>query len=208
MEKEAAIAQTLLKAIKSPATKLTAAGLAAAGAGYGGHRVGFNRGVNRATDQMAVAFSEANTRENQQIVDSFKLFNKKENRVISNQSLRRGMALGAELHATGKIKTPAEMAAMAKTSEDAYNAAFEAELEKDAFIGTAIKSGLKTLKGSFRNLGSGVKAMKDVAGMKGVPGGRGAKLRRIGYEAKLTAGKSKAALGTIGGGAAAAYAMS
>lgn len=148
MNKEAIAAKTLLKSI---AAGTSIAGLTG-GAGYLGHKFGYKRGATRATNEMATAFSEANARENKQITDSFKLFNKKENAAIASNYMRRGMALGAELHATGKIKTPAEMASMAKTSsaEDIYNAAFEAELDKHAFLGSALKKGVKTIKGLYR----------------------------------------------------------
>ena len=92
--------------------------------------------------------------------------------------------------------------------EEIYNAAFEAEIEKYAFA-PAIKAGLKTLKTSFKNLGSGSKAVKDSLKMKGVPGGFKSNLKRAGSEAIETAKRSKAALGTIAGGTAlGGYALS
>ncbi len=91
MEKEAIAAKSILKAL---AGGTAVAGLTG-GAGYLGHKIGYKGGATRATNEMASAFSEANTRENQQIADSFKLFNKKENAAIASNYMRRGMGLGA-----------------------------------------------------------------------------------------------------------------
>ncbi len=182
MNKEAIAAKSLLKAL---AAGTTVAGLTG-GAGYLGHNIGYKGGATDATNEMAAAFTEANQRENQQIKDSFNLFNKKENAAIASNYMRRGMALGANLHATGKIKTPAEMSAMAKTSsaEDIYNAAFEAELEKlgahpllKAGIGVAkklFKKGRSTAKGLGKTYkGMSTTRKKQVAGAAATSGAAG-----------------------------------
>ena len=183
MNKEAIAAKSLLKAI---AAGTSIAGLTG-GAGYLGHKVGYKGGATKATNEMATAFQEANHRENQQISDSFKLFNKKENSAIASSYMRRGMALGAELHATGKIRTPVEMAAMAKTSseEDIYSAAFEKEIDKHAYLGSVLRSGMKAAKGLLSKAKPGMQSAKSY----------------------IKKNKKPLAIGA-GGGAAATYALS
>jgi len=217
MNKEAIAAKSLLKALAIGAGTVGVAG----GAGYLGHQIGYKGGATKATNEMASAFSEANTQENQQIRDSFNMFNKRENQAIASNYMRRGMALGAELHATGKIKTPAEMAAMSKTSsvkgeemnkqaylEEIYNAAFDAELEKNSsWIGTTVMGGLKTLGKSFKNLGSGAKdAFRQARAMRGSTGQQKMLQKKYLKEGiqKTIKGSKPALYATAGAGAGAA----
>ena len=151
-------AKGILEALKSPMAKKLLIGTlglsTAAAAGTGGHAIGYRRGANKAADQMAVAFSEANTRENQNIVDSFKLFNKKENRAIAGSYLNKGVMLGARMHAAGRIKFPTETP---KTASDISEQAFIEELEKLGISLSSIKgagsSTLKALRGIGRRIG-------------------------------------------------------
>ena len=222
MKKEAVAAKSILKALAlgTAGTALTG------GAGYAGHQLGYRSGATRATNEMASAFSEANVRENQQIADAFKLFNKKENRAIASDYMRRGMALGAQLHSAGKIKTPAEMAELAKTSsfEDIYQAAFENEIDKLAAAGLISKV-VQTLGKSFSRLGKGIgdfsASSKRIAKRKELIGATKGKKKiqslnkglnkmksyRMG-NVKETLKGSKAAIGTIGGAGLAGAALS
>jgi len=197
MNKEAIAAKSLLKAL---AAGTTVAGLTG-GAGYLGHQIGYKGGATKATNEMASAFSEANTQENQQIRDSFNMFNKRENAAIASNYMRRGMALGAQLHATGKIKTPEEMVAMSKTSsiEDIYNAAFEAELEKNAIVGTLAKS-FKAFGKGLSHQGGHIKKQVTQSGKRKMS--LKTRASHMGRSALSTAKKSKAALGTVAGGTA------
>ena len=199
MNKEAIAAKTLLKALVAGTG---VAGLTG-GAGYLGHKVGYKGGATRATNEMASAFSEANATENQQIRDSFNSFNKQENASIADSYMRRGMALGAQLHAAGKIKFPSEMSKKSSTTgedmnkqaylEEIYNEAFNDELEKNAGRLGAIYN---IVKGSFKNLGQALRSGKNY--VKGEI--KGSPLSGVsGKRFKKNIKQSKAALGVIGG---------
>lgn len=180
MDKRASAATALLKAL--------AIGGLAAGTGYGGYRYG----ANKTADKMTSAFIDANAKENQQIKDSFREFNKLENQKLMGEALRRGMILGANMQAA-KMEKKSSLA-------EIYNEAYNDELEKIAGPGF-IMSGVKTLGQSFKNLGSGIKGTFAAASKKE---GLLNKLKAAGRHAKFTAKHSKAALGTIGGGVGAA----
>jgi len=143
MNKEAIAAKALLG--------ILGGGAALAGGGaVVGHRFGVSAGADRMGNQMASAFSEANAKENKAIVDSFKAFNKRENAILANQYLRKGVMIGHKM-ATAK---PPSSAPMSKSASDIAEDAFRDELEKlgfpiGAFAGRAISS--------LRRLGAGLK---------------------------------------------------
>jgi len=127
--KEAGAAKSILKGLGYTAL----GGTALAGAGYGGHKIGFKRGAEETSDAMTNAFMTANQKENKAIRNSFNAFNKKENRVIAHNFMRQGMALGAHLPSQGKIKIPKEMKKAASFDLEAiYNNAVDTELDKIA----------------------------------------------------------------------------
>jgi len=180
-----------------------------AGGGYAGHKMGVRSGAKRTANEMASAFSEANAKENQQLIDSFKAFNKRENQAIAKTYLKRGVALGAGM--SKKSSLEGEEMDKHAALEEIYNEAFNAELEKLGYAGivNAAKAGYQTLKRSFSNLGSGLKSMKSQALLKGTKGGKKEKLRKVLSEGAYAAKRSRAALGTVAGGTAAgAYALS
>jgi len=198
MKKEAIAAKSLLKAL--------AVGGAVGGAGYGGYRVGEHLGANRTADAMAAAFTEANQRENQKIRDSFNLFNRRENHALAKNYFQKGVMIGAQLNAAGKLGAPeASAAAIQKkaSAEELYERGFNEELEKAGSVGSIIRK-------SFSNLGKGLMhqgrhAKKLVT--QGTMKQKKQRLRNMGKSALTSAKKSKAALG-ITGGAAAAYTAS
>jgi len=194
MNKEAIAAKALLG--------ILGGGVALAGGGAAvGHRFGTKAGAERMGNKMAIAFSEANTKENKSIVDSFKAFNKKENTVLANQYLRRGVALGYNMASA----EPSASTPMKKTASDIANEAFLDEIEK---LGYPIKSlaalgmkGLKTLRGQFSGLGKGLKAAGSsaIAGIK-VPAGM--RSTHFGLAGSRVMGAAKAnpyAAGLVGG---------
>ena len=214
MNKEAIAAKSLLKALTSGKLgKSLAIGSIAGGTGGGaylGHKVGYKSGATRATNEMASAFSEANATENQQIRDSFNSFNKQENASIADNYMRRGMALGAQLHAAGKIKFPSEMSKKSSVTgedinkqaylEEIYNEAFNDELEKCGAPVNLIGMGVR----SFKRLGKGLKTLGSHAKRVINPGEgmtRGAAVAKMGRSALSTAKNSQVALGTLGAGA-------
>lgn len=181
MEKEAGAARSILSALKSPVAKKIAIGTAGAGAlataGVVGHKIGVRSGATRTANAMASAFSQANAKENQKIVDSFNTFNKMENAEIAKGFYRKGITEGAKM-----IKKSAYI-------DEIYDNAFNEELEKVG-KGNWIGSKMSTLAKSFSNLGKAVKFQK------AKPGSRWKALKG-----------SKAALGTIGAGALGAGAI-
>jgi len=174
------------------ALKLTGAGVLGAGvlagAGYGGYRLG----ANRASNAMASAFSEANQEENQGIYDQFNTFNQQENESIAQEYLNKGIALGAHLQSTNQLGE--ETMDKQAYFEEIYNASFNDELEK---ISGKVKE-------SFKNLGSGLTAIKNALTMRGAPGGIKTNLKRAATETALTIPRSKGALAILAGGGAAA----
>ena len=140
MEKKALAAKTLLKALS-----YGGGGLALAGGGAAvGHKFGVRAGAQRMGNQMAVAFSEANAKENKAIVDSFKAYNKKENAQIANSFFNRGVMVGHKMKNPGPVKT----------ASDIRTEAFNDELEKLALSGAMLKGiGSAALK-SFKRLGT------------------------------------------------------
>ncbi len=81
----------------------TAAGGVISGAA-GGYILGKRIGANRAANQMATAFQEANARENSAIVDSFNAQNKIENNQIAQAFYNRGLKEGSVLSRKGVRK--------------------------------------------------------------------------------------------------------
>ena len=183
MEKEALAAKSLLKALAIGGLGAGAVG----GAGYGGYRYG----AKRATNEMASAFSEANARENNQIVSSFKLFNKKENRAIQQDAFKKGVVMGAHMHASGRIQMPTSVEKRANALEQVYHDAFNDEFEKEASVG-----------GSFKRLFRGGKlTLKRLMQMKGETSrGKRTALMAAGRAAKHTLAGGKTALGITAGG--------
>ena len=170
-------------------------GIAAAGAiggtGYGGYKIGEKRGATKAVDKMTVAFSEANQRENRNIINSFKAFNEKENMDI----LRRGFQMGV------KYKDMNKQAAL----KEIYDAAFQEELEKIALSGAGagmITKGLKTIGKSFTRLRKGAdQAVRHGQRVvTGGPKGRVSAAKGLGKSLLSTAKNSKAAIGTVAAG--------
>jgi len=154
MNKEAKAAQAILGFLRKSAP-YAAAGLAGAGAGsVAGHRFGVRAGAERMGNEMATAFSEANTKENKAIIDSFKAFNKKENAILANQYLRRGINMGYSM-ATAKPDK-----GVSKTASDIAEKAFYDELEKLGFSMGALKDvgakAIKSLGNSFSRLGKNI----------------------------------------------------
>lgn len=191
MEKMASVGSKLMSLLTHPITKVVAKAGAigiAGGTGYKyGQKSGYKSGAKKATNEMAIAFSEANAKENQRITDSFKTFNKAENRAIAQSYYRRGLAKGVGLKEVN-VKTAS-----------VYDSAFSDELEKLGFAGIA-----KTIGKSFKNLASGTKEaygnVKSMAKTKGT--------ERTHYKEQLVRGikktgkKSKSALAVTGGAAA------
>lgn len=156
----------------------------ATGAGALGHRLGVRSGAERMGTAMSQAFTEANTRENQAIVDAFKAFNKRENQLIARNFLQKGYEMG-------QAKT-AELSV-----EDIRDLAFEDELEKLGFNVAALKAAgkvaWKALKSSFGRLGKKLPAIGGHLGQAGRATGQAIR------EAPLAAGTIGSA-GLIGGG--------
>jgi len=196
MNKEAIAAKAILKTLGKYVAPATVVGT---GAGIVGYRVGANRMGN----EMATAFSEANTKENKAIVDSFKAFNKKENAVIANRFLRKGINVGYNM-ATTKPAAPT----MQKTSSEIANEAFIDELEK---LGFAIKplvslgmKGVKALRTQFSSLGKGLKAAGSsaIAGIKSPAGMRSTHFG-LARDRALSAAKTSPYAASLAGGAGA-----
>lgn len=164
MDKEAKAATTILKTLGYGTLGAGALG----GAGYVGHQAGFRTGANRTANAMASTFSKANEIENQQIADSFKAFNQKENKALAADYFKKGISVGAHLKATGRLgeKTAKGMSKKAYLSE-IYDEVFQEELSKNAgardFL---IRQGAKLGK-SFSEMGKGLSsAGKDFASNK------------------------------------------
>lgn len=203
MNKEAKVAGTLLKIL---------------GGGVGGAAIAspfvFRHGANKMGNQMATAFSEANAKENKSIVDSFKAFNKKENAVLANQYLRRGVTIGYNM---ASDKPPAS-APISKTASDIADEAFLDEMEKLGYMGALKTMGMgaaRVLRKSFRAIGGrrglmssiGRTAKTGFGASKGLVSGQGVNkavsgrlsqnLRGLGTAVK----RSGLAVGTVGVGA-------
>lgn len=220
MNKEATAAQKLLKALKYGHGPVLALGAGTA-AGYGGYRYG----AKKTADAMTSSFIDANARENQQIRDSFRDFNRMENRQLMNAALRKGILMGAAMQASQMKKTSSlntngnDMDKIAFIQE-IYNDAYNNEIEKlnslASMAGKAYGKVHGTAEGlvgkSFKNLGSGIKSQAQQAKFlfsKGSKGNRRSVLKGMGTSALETAKKSKRALAVTGvGTVGAGYAIS
>jgi hypothetical protein len=152
MDKEAAIAQNLLKALGSKPVLMGAGGLALAGGGAAvGHKFGVRSGATRMGNQMAMAFSEANAKENKAIVDSFKAFNKKENANIARSFYNQGMIAGARQASGGVVKAAELTTAEKAVAEELEKIGFPVGMVRKAVVGAG-----KALGASFKRLGTGL----------------------------------------------------
>jgi len=188
MNKRAALGKKLLLGLTGAAT--------VGGTAYGAGKFGYNKGSKETANKLTAAFTEANVRENQQIADSFRAFNKMENRGIAQAYFKRGLAMGSGMDKKASI-------------QNIYEEAFKDEFKKQAFVSTFVKS--------FKTLGSG---LKKAYGQTKAIHGKSKELSSLGARSKKrpglergisqrksnrmqglkdTAANSKAALGTIGG---------
>ena len=160
MNKEALAAKTILGMIGGGAA------LAGGGAAVG-HRFGVRAGAERMGNEMATAFSEANAKENKSIVDSFKAFNKKENAILANQYLRKGVTIGYNM---GSTKPPTS-APMSKSASDIAEAAFQDELEKLGFpIAGLARSAVSSVTRLSKGLMGAGKQLGRAYGTRGMAG--------------------------------------